>query len=79
MTINFNYIGLVIFIIGGLLLLMAIAQPKNFIVYQCLIARSEVCCEGSGPKVMAANSLMMIVIGLLLMFRVFGKQEEKED
>ena len=79
-TMTINYIGLVILIIGGLFLLMAIAQPKNFIVYKGLIARSEVCWgEGNGPKVMAAYSLMMIVFGLLLMFRVFGKQDEKED
>ena len=78
MTIN--YIGLVILIIGGLFLLMVIAQPKKIIVYKGLIARSEVCWgEGNGPKVMAAYSLMMIVFGLLLMFRVFGKQDEKED
>ena len=78
MTIN--YIGLVIVIIGGLFLLMAIVQPKNFIVYKGLIARSELCWgEGNGPKFMAAYSLMMIVFGALLMFRVFGKQEGKDD
>ena len=78
MTIN--YIGLAILIIGGLFLLMAIIQPKKFIVYKGLIAKSELFWgEGNGPKVMMAYSLMMIVFGALLMFRVFGKQEDKED
>ena len=79
-AMTINYIGLVVLIIGGLFLLMAIIQPKNFIVYKGLIARSELCWgEGNGPKFMMAYSLMMIVFGALLMFRVFGKQEEKED
>ena len=78
MTINYS--GLAVLIIGGLFLLMAIIQPKNFIVYKGLIARSELCWgEGNGPKVMMAYSLMMIVFGALLMFRVFGEHEEKED
>ena len=74
MTINYS--GLAVLIIGGLFLLMAVIQPKNFIVYKVLIARSERCWgEENAPKVMMAYSLMMIVYGALLMFRVFGKQE----
>jgi hypothetical protein len=78
MTIN--YIGLVIIIIGGFFLLMAIVQPKNFIMYKGLIARSELCWgEGNGPKFMMAYSLIMMVFGTLLMFRVIGQPKEKEE
>jgi hypothetical protein len=77
MTIN--YAGLAVLIIGGLFLLMAIVQPKNFIVYRGLIARHEWCWgEGNGARFMMAYSVMMIVFGMLLMLRVFGKHEEKE-
>ena len=78
---SINSIGIVILIIGLLFLTMAVIQPKKFIVYRALIARSEVCWgEGNGPKFMMVYSMMMIVFGALLMFRVFGKQDEvKED
>ena len=78
MTIN--YAGLAVLIIGGLFLLMAIAQPKNFIVYRGLIARHELCWgEGNGANFMMAYSVMMIVFGTLLMLRVFGKQDEEKE
>ena len=60
---------------------MAVVQPKKFIIYRALIAKSELCWgEGTGPKFMMVYSMMMIVFGALLTFRVFGKQDEvKED
>ena len=79
MTIN--YIGLVILIIGALFLAMSITKPDNFFVYKMLKARSAMCCgEDNAPKVIMTYSLMMMIFGLLLMLRVFGKQEiDKED
>ena len=79
MTIN--YIGLVIIIIGVVFLMISIIQPKEFIIYKVLNQKSEMCWgEGNGPKFMLAYSVLMIVFGVLLMLRVFGKQEEiKED
>ena len=81
MSINFNYIGLVILIIGALFFAMSIMKPEHFIVYKMLKAKSAICCgEDDAPKVIMTYSLMMIIFGLLLMLRVFGKQEiDKED
>ena len=77
---TFNYIGLVILIIGALFFAMSITQPDNFIIYKMLKARSLCCGEENASKVIMTYSLMMIIFGLLLMLRVFGKQEiDKED
>ncbi len=78
MTIN--YAGLVVLIIGILFLMMAIIDPSKFIVYKMLNARSEMCVgEGNGRYFMMAYSVVMIVFGVLLMLRVFGKQEEEHE
>ena len=81
LNMTFNYIGLVILIIGALFFAMSITQPDNFIIYKMLKARSAMCCgEENASKVIMTYSLMMIIFGLLLMLRVFGKQEiDKED
>ena len=78
---TFNYIGLVILIIGALFLAMSITKPDNFFVYKMLKARSSLCCgEENASKVIMTYSVMMIIFGLLLMLRVFGKQEiDKEN
>ena len=74
-----NYIGLAILIIGVIFFSMAVWQPENFMVYKLLKARSTPCVgEGNEAKYMAAYSLLMIIFGTLLMFRVFGKQEEEK-
>eukprot|EP00578_Thalassiosira_sp_NH16_P006149 CAMPEP_0181118560 /NCGR_PEP_ID=MMETSP1071-20121207/23144_1 /TAXON_ID=35127 /ORGANISM="Thalassiosira sp., Strain NH16" /LENGTH=77 /DNA_ID=CAMNT_0023203069 /DNA_START=89 /DNA_END=322 /DNA_ORIENTATION=+ len=73
MTIN--YIGLAILIIGAAFLAMAVIQPDSFFFYKILKARSTPCVgEGNEAKYMAAYSIMMMIFGLLLMLRVFGKQ-----
>ena len=75
---TFNYIGLVILIIGALFFAMSITQPDNFIIYKMLKARSAMCCgEENASKVIMTYSLMMIIFGLLLMLRVFGKLVSK--
>ena len=78
MTIN--YAGLVVLIIGILFLMMAIIDPSKFIVYKMLNARSEMYVgEGNGRYFMMAYSVVMMVFGVLLMLRVFGKQEEEHE
>jgi hypothetical protein len=76
-----NYNGLVILIIGALFLAMSITKPDNFFVYKVLKSKSALCYgEENAPKVMMAYSLMLMIFGLLLMLRVFGKQEiDKEN
>lgn len=75
MTIN--YWGLVVSVVGSLFLAMAVIQPENFIVYRMLKARSTLCVgEGNEAKYMMAYSVVMMVFGFLVMFRVLGKQEE---
>lgn len=71
-----NYIGLVVLIIGAIFFAMAVVQPENFIVYKMLKARSTPCVgEGSEAKFMAEYSVVMMIFGGMLMFRVFGEQE----
>jgi len=72
---DFNYIGLVILIIGALFLAMSITKPDNFFVYKMLKSISALCWgQDNAPKVMA-YSLMMMIFGLLLMLRVFGNRK----
>ena len=76
---SINYIGLVILVIGLCFLVMSILQPEEFIIYKALKSRSQLCWgEENAAKWMIAYSVMMVVFGALLMFRVFGEQE-KED
>ena len=72
-----NYIGLAILTIGALFATMAVLQPENFIVYKMLKARATPCAgEGNEWKWILTYSLMVVIFGALLMFRVFGKQEK---
>ena len=58
---------------------MALVQPESFFLYKMLKARATHCVgDGNEAKYIAAYSVVMMIFGLLLMLRVFGKQE-KED
>ena len=75
-----NYIGLVILLSGVLFLAIAVIQPEKFIVYKILKARSTVCFGDNAKWMLMAYGVMIIVFGLLLMLRVFGKQQiDTED
>lgn len=77
MTINIA--GLVVLVIGAIFLAIAIVNPRDFIVYKLLVGRATPCAgEGNERKWIAAYSVIMMVFGLLLMLRVFGKKDEGE-
>ena len=73
-----NYIGLVIVVIGALFAAMALLKPEHFIVYKMLKAKAACVGEGNEWKWILTYSIMMMIFGALMMFRVFGKQD-KED
>mmetsp|Transcript_30945 Transcript_30945/g.65283 ORF Transcript_30945/g.65283 Transcript_30945/m.65283 type:complete len:103 (+) Transcript_30945:140-448(+) len=76
-----NISGLVILIIGALFLLLATFHPENFFVYKLLKGRAAVCVGDENARVLIAGySVVMMIFGLLLMLRVFGKQvDDGED
>ncbi len=70
-----NIIGLVLLIIGALFLLLAAFHPENFFVYKLLKGRATPCVGEENARVFIAGySVLIMVFGLLLMLRVFGKQ-----
>lgn len=70
-----NYAGLVVLVIGALFLVMAVVQP-DICLYRSLKSKSSLCVgEEASARFVMAYSLLMVIFGTLLTFRVFGKQE----
>jgi len=67
-----NVIGMIILVLGALNLGMVLLSPDNFCLYSVLAARARPCVgTGNERKFIAEYSVMMLVVGTLIMLRVF--------
>jgi len=67
-----NVIGIIILVFGALNLGMVLLSPDNFCLYKVLAARARLCVgTGSERKFIAAYSVIIIVVGTLIMLRLF--------